>query len=1126
MRDIELRLTADLDGATKEVAGFRKEFSDMVKVVEKPLRQINTFRDLESSVANTSKSMRDARDRVRELAAEVGRAENPSKQLQEAYKASVRELERLGRVEAVQINQLSTMRQGLRAAGVDTRNLAAEQSRLSAEYAKALAAGRNNTALSSAKSTLGVGAVRETQQELIKLRQQYALVTSSGDLSSRELGVAQANYRRSVSETLAKLRELRAASRAPAAAPDTSVATARQNLGVDQYRALRTQLTALAADYARLTRQGVLSAQERAVAEANYRRKVDETKRAIAGLSSASGRSGGGLSVGGALGIAGGVGAATAVFSEYTKASDSVKKMDAQLRLATQSQTEFNIAQSATREIATRSQAPLADVVTLYSRLSPALSAMGRDQGDTLKVIDAVTQSLRISGATTSETSSTITQFSQALGSGVLRGEEFNSIAENSPRLLRAMAEGFKVPIGQLRVMAAAGQLTSEAITQVVIDALPQLQKEAAVLPETVGGAFTVMGDRITLALGSVDTKPLIEQIKHLGDTIADPTVANNLNRLGAVVLKFGETIPKGLSGLVSIGDDIGYMAAKATGQVSPLEKVEKDINAAKEALKGFNISTLFTADDDTIVNMLYSKESLEAKLKEFEAYRAKLLEQATGLNAEQAAAQQAARKQADSIQELRENDNRQAVTRLKKSQTELLAQTKKGIKEQLTAEKQAVTELKKAKEEQLETAKKYDEAIAKFQGSGGEQDVSYASAQALKVSARQSLSKGDVEGAKKQANSALEVLNKLSDAGENTYGFTGMAKELKAIAGAADKVSVQKAADKVQAVADKIADLQAAAEKLKDVQITPTLSEAAIAAVLQQMHELKVKLGLAFDVAVQLKPTPEMQTIAGQTITQPSFPVPPAPGAATTPQNPAGSAGYKAGAPDTPAVPVPVEPVIDPAAVERANALVKAASDDYRQRLTIPVVADPSSVQAIADQLDVPVKPALDDTSALAAIAQVAALAERLRNALTLTVQVNGVNGTAADIVSDSLPGYAGGDMVRGPGTGTSDSILARLSNGEFVMRAAAVRHYGPELLRKINERRMPRFASGGEVGRSVPNIPAPGEALLNRLNPAAPQSFGSVSFTVGGDTYQLQAPQQEFDRIIRNQRLKYGKS
>ncbi|CAI3787508.1 hypothetical protein AHFPHNDE_01172 [Pseudomonas sp. MM227] len=292
MRDIELRLTADLDGATKEVAGFRKEYGEMVKVVEKPLRQVNAFRELESNVEKTGRAMQDARERVRQLGAELARAETPSRKLQETYRASVRDLERLGRVEAQQVTQLNQMGAGLRAAGLDTRNLAAEQTRLSTAYNKALAAGRADTSLNSAKTALGAGAARETQAELLRLRQQYSLVKASGELSARDLGIAQDNYRRKVSETLARLREMRAVNAAPVKTVPVLADTARQSLGINQLRALRVQIATLTADYQRLTRSGVLSATERAVAEAQYRRKVEESRRAIAALSGEQQRSG------------------------------------------------------------------------------------------------------------------------------------------------------------------------------------------------------------------------------------------------------------------------------------------------------------------------------------------------------------------------------------------------------------------------------------------------------------------------------------------------------------------------------------------------------------------------------------------------------------------------------------------------------------------------------------------------------------------------------------------------------------------------------------------------------------------------------------------------------------------
>lgn len=78
-----------------------------------------------------------------------------------------------------------------------------------------------------------------------------------------------------------------------------------------------------------------------------------------------------------------------------------------------------------------------------------------------------------------------------------------------------------------------------------------------------------------------------------------------------------------------------------------------------------------------------------------------------------------------------------------------------------------------------------------------------------------------------------------------------------------------------------------------------------------------------------------------------------------------------------------------------------------------------------------------------------------------TVTVTVKTVENGAAP--AGDIPGLWTGGPVRGPGTGTSDSILAYLSNGEYVLRAAAVRHYGLSRLNRINQLSLPRFAAGG---------------------------------------------------------------
>ena len=113
---------------------------------------------------------------------------------------------------------------------------------------------------------------------------------------------------------------------------------------------------------------------------------------------------------------------------------------------------------------------------------------------------------------------------------------------------------------------------------------------------------------------------------------------------------------------------------------------------------------------------------------------------------------------------------------------------------------------------------------------------------------------------------------------------------------------------------------------------------------------------------------------------------------------------------------------------------------------------------------------------------------------------------------------GYATGGVLRGPGTGTSDSILARLSNGEGILTARAVRHFGPEVVHQLNRLQMPKFAEGGVFNmppRFVPNVPAPSQALLEAAAGPSMQHLGSVDFNLGGETFQVYANQVQVDQL-----------
>lgn len=89
-----------------------------------------------------------------------------------------------------------------------------------------------------------------------------------------------------------------------------------------------------------------------------------------------------------------------------------------------------------------------------------------------------------------------------------------------------------------------------------------------------------------------------------------------------------------------------------------------------------------------------------------------------------------------------------------------------------------------------------------------------------------------------------------------------------------------------------------------------------------------------------------------------------------------------------------------------------------------------------------------------------------------------------AAQKYLDSIKGFATGGLISGPGTGTSDSILSRLSNGEYVMSADAVRMFGTGLLDQMNAGQLPAFATGGGIGETGPQLEVTGPSRIYSTN------------------------------------------
>ncbi len=202
----------------------------------------------------------------------------------------------------------------------------------------------------------------------------------------------------------------------------------------------------------------------------------------------------------GALGV--GLGART-----FLQFADTANRLTSQLRLATAASGSFAQAQDDVRRIAAETRTGLEEVANLYGTFQRNARELGISQEQSARATETVTKSFRISGATAQEAAGGLRQFLQAIQSGQLRGEEFNSVMEQAPRLARLLADSLGVTIGQLRGLAQEGRLTGDVLMTALTDRqfTAAIDEEFRQLPVTFDEAMTGVWNAATIVFGAFD---------------------------------------------------------------------------------------------------------------------------------------------------------------------------------------------------------------------------------------------------------------------------------------------------------------------------------------------------------------------------------------------------------------------------------------------------------------------------------------------------------------------------------------------------------------------------------------------------------------------------------------------
>ncbi|WP_323855686.1 tape measure protein [Xenorhabdus koppenhoeferi] len=272
-----------------------------------------------------------------------------------------------------------------------------------------------------------------------------------------------------------------------------------------------------------------------------------------------------------ALGMAGALAGMFAT-GHLISMADGYNSLNARIKLATTSTDDFTHAQQELMRISQYTGSTFESNAGLFSRVSTSLREYGYSTKDILSLTDALATGLQVSGASAEETSSLIVQLSQALGRGVLRGQDFNSVAQSGQRIMKALSDGLGVAQKDLKQLADAGGLTTPKIVPALISQLQTLRNEYDTMPNSVSAASTRITNAFQQWIGEANkTTAVTATLSGAMDGIA-----RNIDTVATAGM-----VAAGLFGARALGNRVSAIKASTSALI---QNTKAEINNANQA--------------------------------------------------------------------------------------------------------------------------------------------------------------------------------------------------------------------------------------------------------------------------------------------------------------------------------------------------------------------------------------------------------------------------------------------------------------------------------------------------------------------------------------------------------------
>ena len=194
-----------------------------------------------------------------------------------------------------------------------------------------------------------------------------------------------------------------------------------------------------------------------------------------------------------------------AIAVQFKQLTDEFTSVTARLSNVTSGTANFVDVQQKLFNIAQDNRQSFTETTNLYSSLARATQSLGVSQEKLLALTDGIGKAFLVSGAGGQSAAAALMQLAQGFAAGALRGQEFVSVQEQAPEVLKAVQYGLGITQGALKNLADSGKLTTEVFIDAFLKGMPKVAEQAKGIPVTIGGSLTQLDNSIMITVGSID---------------------------------------------------------------------------------------------------------------------------------------------------------------------------------------------------------------------------------------------------------------------------------------------------------------------------------------------------------------------------------------------------------------------------------------------------------------------------------------------------------------------------------------------------------------------------------------------------------------------------------------------